>query len=188
MIGSSIHSGEMWLPVPDCPFYEVSDLGGVRSVHRFVLRKDYRNGKTSYIETRGSSLKGTSLKSNDGYREVYIAGKRALVHRLVLMAFIGPCPQGMEGCHYDGDRTNNTLKNLRWDTKAANIADSKRLGTYRYPPVHLGAEHHGAILCEDDVIAIRKSPVGTRGLTNKFGISAANIYKIRKRLIWKHVQ
>ena len=38
------------------------------------------------------------------------ANKRTLsVHRLVLEAFVGPCPEGMVGCHYDDNPTNNVL-------------------------------------------------------------------------------
>ncbi len=51
------------------------------------------------------------------------------VHRLVLEAFVGPCPPGMVACHYDGNSANNAVSNLRWDTQAGNIADKKRHGT-----------------------------------------------------------
>lgn len=53
-----------------------------------------------------------------------------LVHRLVLEAFVGPCPEGMEGCHGDGDPTNNSLGNLRWDTATSNQLDKVRHGTH----------------------------------------------------------
>jgi hypothetical protein len=52
------------------------------------------------------------------------------VHRLVLEAFVGPCPPGMEGCHNDGDQLNNRLDNLRWDTPSNNKLDSVRHGTH----------------------------------------------------------
>ena len=49
------------------------------------------------------------------------------VHCLVLEAFVGPRPAGMEGCHYpDSDRTNNHVDNLRWDTHAENVRDRFR--------------------------------------------------------------
>lgn len=54
---------------------------------------------------------------------------RRAIHRLVLEAFVGSCPPGMECCHWDGDPTNNTLGNLRWDTHVNNCADKKRHGT-----------------------------------------------------------
>lgn len=51
------------------------------------------------------------------------------LHHLVLEAFVGPCPEGLIGCHYDDDQSNNRLENLRWDTWKANAADAKRNGT-----------------------------------------------------------
>jgi len=48
-----------------------------------------------------------------------------LVHRLVLEAFVGPCPDGMEACHLDSDKTNNRVSNLRWDTHLENMRDLK---------------------------------------------------------------
>lgn len=49
------------------------------------------------------------------------------VHRLVLEAHVGPCPPGMEACHYpDPDPANNRLANLRWDTHLENARDKER--------------------------------------------------------------
>jgi hypothetical protein len=50
------------------------------------------------------------------------------MHILVLEAFVGPRPAGMEGCHWDDDPTNNHLSNLRWDTRSANARDAVRNG------------------------------------------------------------
>lgn len=59
------------------------------------------------------------------------ANKRTLsVHRLVLEAFVGPCPEGMECCHYDDNPTNNALSNLRWDTSRSNKQDMLRNGNH----------------------------------------------------------
>lgn len=59
--------------------------------------------------------------------------RQRLVHQLVLEAFVGPCPCGMEACHFpDRDRTNNKLSNLRWDTKKANSLDAKAHGTWTH--------------------------------------------------------
>ena len=45
------------------------------------------------------------------------------VHRLVLEAFVGPCPEGMECRHLEGDTANNALSNLAWGTPQENAAD-----------------------------------------------------------------
>jgi hypothetical protein len=39
--------------------------------------------------------------------------KSRAVHRLVLEAFVGPCPPGYQCCHWDGVATNNRVENLR---------------------------------------------------------------------------
>jgi hypothetical protein len=49
------------------------------------------------------------------------------VHRLILTAFVGPRPDGMEACHYpDPNKANNRLDNLRWDTHGENAKDRYR--------------------------------------------------------------
>ena len=50
------------------------------------------------------------------------------VNRLILEAFVGPCPVGQECCHYDGNQGNNWLSNLRWGTRKDNCADRRRHG------------------------------------------------------------
>jgi hypothetical protein len=60
------------------------------------------------------------------YRDT--VAKQFLVHRLVLLAFVGPAPEGMEGCHWDDDPLNNHLSNLRWGTPGDNGLDCVRNG------------------------------------------------------------
>lgn len=115
---------EQWRRVPGRETaYEVSDHGRVRSIDRFV-----KNGVGIRV-SRGQVLKQQPIGAHPS---VWLAngrnGKRVLVHRLVLMAFVGPPPEGMEGCHFDDVPTNNTLSNLRWDTKGNNQLDRVRNG------------------------------------------------------------
>lgn len=59
--------------------------------------------------------------------------KPASHKRLVLEAFVGPCPPGMVACHWpDRDTANCRLDNLRWDTEKANAADAIKHGTKPY--------------------------------------------------------
>ncbi len=53
-------------------------------------------------------------------------GVRCQLHRLVLMAFIGPQPKGCECLHIDGNPINNRADNLRWGTRLDNIIDTVR--------------------------------------------------------------
>jgi hypothetical protein len=52
------------------------------------------------------------------------------VHRMVLPAFVGRCPPGMESCHRDDDKANNNVWNLRWASRGANIRDCVRNGSH----------------------------------------------------------
>ena len=45
------------------------------------------------------------------------------VHQLVLLAHVGPVPDGEEVRHKDGDRTRNVLANLEYGTHLANMRD-----------------------------------------------------------------
>lgn len=48
------------------------------------------------------------------------------VHDMVLAAFVGPKPAGLEVCHWNGIRGDNRLDNLRYDTRKANAQDRER--------------------------------------------------------------
>lgn len=111
---------EQWKPIPGWgDLYEVSDHGRVRSLPRRVPH--YKGGTAQ----RKARLLRPGVIS--GYERVVLQRDRyienAAVHRLVLTAFVGPCPPGMEACHGDADRRNNHLSNLRWDTKSANCKE-----------------------------------------------------------------
>lgn len=114
---------EEWLPVVGYEgLYEVSNMGRALSVERLVAVNDPRRGYGAV------SAKILNIPVNSrGYGHVKLArnGKQRhlRIHRLVLAAFIGPCPEGHEGCHIDGDPTNNQLDNLYWGTKQQNMRD-----------------------------------------------------------------
>jgi len=105
------------------------------------------------------------------------------VHRLVLEAFVGPCPPGMEVCHNDGNPANNRLDNLRWDTHRENMRDRFKHGTVR-----LGVNHHKAKLNPEIVRSIRTATgVTQRQLGLTYGVPQSTIWKILNRRVWAHV-
>jgi hypothetical protein len=117
---------EAWRSIPNWPGYEVSDLGRVRSLDRYVeCGAGERQHRRFYP---GRLLK--PLPYADGYLAVSLGAKsgKLYVHRLVLDAFDGPCPEGMESRHLDDVKTNNRLANLVWGTRVENVADAIRNG------------------------------------------------------------
>lgn len=120
---------ETWKPVVRYEgLYEVSDQGRVRSLDRTEHCKDglirRRKGRTRI-----------PAKNRYGYPIVGLCKdgkmKTKTIHRLVLEAFVGPCPDGLECLHKDGAPENNTIENLKWGSHSENTLDTVRHGRHR---------------------------------------------------------
>ena len=110
---------EMWRAIPDYEgWYEVSDWG------RFKRIKAYN---TTFV---GRILK--ERVGNKGYHLVTLSKNgecRVLsAHRVVAAAFIGPCPEGIQVNHIDGNKMNNHIENLEYVTQSENISHAYRIG------------------------------------------------------------
>jgi len=156
--------GEEWRPIDGFDNYIVSDCG--RVAHILAPR----------------------INSN-GYPRAQLCGKDkrrdALVHRLVLEAFVGPCPQGMEACHHpSNDRSNARLDNLRWDTPSANNMDKVAAGTHVQ-----GSDHPAAKINETDVERIfdlKRNGSTQKEIAFLFGLSKSHIGHILSGKCWSH--
>lgn len=101
-------------------FYQVSNLGRVRSLDRLV------DTNIKYVDKR--IHKGKLLKShlnNKGYKKVFLCKnsepKNHYVHRLVAQAFI-PNPDNLPVVnHKDENPSNNCVDNLEWCTQQYNM-------------------------------------------------------------------
>lgn len=177
-----VEEAEEWRPIPGWEgLYEVSSYGRVRSHGRVVKR-----GRGEWLKP-GRILRGAIDRygrpivglSRDGVSSTQV------VHQLVLIAFHGPRPPGMFGCHNDGNPANNHVSNLRWDTPASNTADMFRHGT-----ATVGERAASAKLCNADVSRIRT--LLAEGWTP---IEIASEYKVHRRTIsdiargktWRHL-
>lgn len=115
---------EVWKEIPDWEnVYEVSNMGRVKSLPRIVYRKDGRTRRTKerilVPWTTGPGYPQVALKNNS-------KASRHYVHELVMLAFVGPRPQGSDILHHDDCKTNNALSNLRYGTRTENLHDSVR--------------------------------------------------------------
>ena len=178
---------EVWLPVVGYEgFYEVSDLGRIRSLGRVETMRN-RWGSLTVRTKRGCLMKASP--NHNGYPAVWlydaggnVVGK--LVHRLVAEAFIGPIPDGMDVAHNDGTRTNARLENLRITTRADNCADKEIHGT-----VQRGERSSRAKLSADAVREIRDANGAKtqKELAAQFGVRQGQISRIQLRKNWRHI-
>jgi hypothetical protein len=125
---------ERWLPIVGQEGrYEVSDLGRVRSVDRHIWRRPSRRhpDPAGWHQFR-KGLDINPVIGSHGYPVFNIDGRPVLVHRAMLEAFVGPCPERHESLHDDDVKTNNTFPNLRWGTRGQNIKDAIRNGGRDY--------------------------------------------------------
>ncbi len=117
---------ETWKPIENYEnHYEVSDLGRVRSIDRFV---PYRNS----VKFCPSKIKKATPHYKNKYLSVLLkveqVEKRLFVHRLVATAFI-PNPKNKRTVnHIDADKNNNKASNLEWATDLENTRHSIFLG------------------------------------------------------------
>lgn len=106
---------ELWLPLSNGEGYLVSSFGRISDKSQsFALKQKVQN---------------------NGYLSVtlFIDGRRNsyLVHRLVAKTFlVNQDTSKNHVCHWDNDKTNNCVSNLRWATPSENMFDKTRHGTH----------------------------------------------------------
>ena len=165
-------------------FYEVSNLGRVRSVLRFITKS---NGATMRIKER--ILKPRPQKS--GHLLLWLRKDKKTyavnVHRLVANAFLGPCPTGMECCHNNGIAWDNRAENLRWDTRSSNIKQAYVDGRVPSIPNLRGLQHSCSKLDKDAVQQIRDSVLSCAATARKFGVSPMTVSRCRRSLTYQDV-
>lgn len=146
--------------------YRVSDLGNVLTVKTGNLKKATVTGQ----DERPFVLLWRNNRPN-----------LRRIHRLVIEAFVGPRPDGMECCHNDGNPANNQLRNLRWDTSKNNHADKIRHGT-----TNRGERCGTAKLTKEQVAAIRADNRLQRLIAADYGVGENTISRIKTGARWAH--
>ncbi|MBN6037453.1 NUMOD4 motif-containing HNH endonuclease [Amycolatopsis sp. 195334CR] len=111
---------ETWRSVPGFEGrYSVSDWGRVLS---HLPRHKNGSGLLRPSRDRKGYLRVGLFK--DGRNHT------VTVHKLVLTAFVGPRPEGLEARHLDGNPAHNALVNLCWGSSKENAQDTVRLGRH----------------------------------------------------------
>lgn len=123
---SVVMNSEVWKDITDYEgYYQVSNLGRVRSLNRIIKNGRKYKGK---IRKPIPDSKGymSALLSKDGYRRMF------RIHTLVMNTFAGPRPSNMVVCHGRNGKSDNSLSNLQYATESDNHLDQWRDGTMTY--------------------------------------------------------
>lgn len=165
-----------WAIIDGFTDYEISSLGRVRS---------RRTSKCQLL---------TGTVTNRGYVAFILratkTGKpcRRLAHRLVAQAFLPPPePEQTDVCHNDGNPSNNSVSNLRWDTHQANQMDMREHGTMQD-----GERCVTSVLTEAQVLEIRETVArdgrgASRRMCRMFGVSPAQVSRIVAGTRWGYL-
>lgn len=137
---------EIWKPVPGYEGkYEVSNMGRVWSIPRITPRGK-RGGNFLRLVDNGKGYLAAPLTHNGRSQKVY-------VHRLVVLAHRGPIPEGQEVNHKDGDKSNNTLRNLELVTHSQNLQHAFDTGLHQGREVEITRAVVAFCGCSGDRVA-----------------------------------
>ena len=147
---------ERWLPVVGYEGrYSVSSLGRIRS------------------ERTGALLKTTPNYAGYHVVTLYPDKRQFRLHCLVLEAFVGPRPSpAHDGCHNKGDKNDNRLSQVRWDTKAGNCADRRHYSGEANPNASLTDKQRS------EVRQRRRAGEKATHLAAEFGITPTRVCQI----------
>jgi len=166
---------EEWRQVADPNYsehYEVSNQGRVR-------RTTGGRGRAK----AGHVLWQRTVKS--GHKRVLLCNAPAqdyyFVHTLVLEAFVGPQPEGMECCHKDNTPAHNWPGNLRWGTPSSNRLDRPGRG------MKIRGERNRKSKLTDEAVAIIRDGGRAADLAARFGVHETTIQRARSGSTWGSV-
>jgi len=160
---------EQWRPVVGFEGYDVSNIGRVRS---------WRPGRRTVGWLPFPRL--LHPRAKNGYPAVTLGrGKlpeiTKYVHTLVLEAFVGPRPKGMETRHGPGGRWDSSLSNISWGTHRDNMTiDFARDGIVRSRLVRT--------ISDEAARELRRRLTGGESVTRvsrEVGISVRTLYRIK---------
>ncbi|MFY7922454.1 MAG: NUMOD4 motif-containing HNH endonuclease [Gemmatimonas sp.] len=176
--------GEVWrYAVGFGERYAVSNYGRVHSFPK-TMKPDHRkaawqsphrkiNGKIAPCGHRRIGLRAEGNRSPT----------MRFIHALVMGAFVGPRPVGMQIRHLDGDPLNNRLDNLAYGTAKENSADRDLHGRTWARPVGAPREK----LTADDVREIWSCALSITECVKRYGVSLFTIQSVRAHRSWRNV-
>ena len=179
---------EIWKPISGYEgFYEVSNLGRIRSLERIVECSDGRKRKIKDRTLKGSSYSG-------GYSGVTLhkdgCTKFVNIHRIVAEAFVPNPLEKEEVNHKDENPSNNHASNLEWVTHKENLNFGTRTERARKAIVEAQGRAvrqlsiDGELVAEYESLSAACNATGTH--VSNITKCAKGVYKTAGGYIWKY--
>jgi len=168
-------------PIPGFEGYYCNKYGDVFTA--------WVTGKKPYINTDKMKRKSVHVMRN-GYTMCSLRIKNSTyyvtgVHRLVLLAFKGIPKEGYTASHINGDRKDNRLENLKWESQNDNLKRKIQHGTH-----DRGSNNSRALLSRKQIEKIRLLLSEGKHTHDKigkmFGVSRAFISKVKGGYRYKY--
>lgn len=162
-------------------FYEVSNLGRVRSWRRYLDRR-----------RRDEPIILCQSYDKAGYCSVVLCDRQERVnfkvHRLVAHEFISNFQNRPDVNHIDFDKKNNKLDNLQWVTKSENVMHSVRAGKWG----DRSGEKNGANKWSEAQIRIivaecNEGILFKKDVAKKYNMNSSHLSEILNGKRWKHL-
>lgn len=121
-------------------YYEVSDMGQIRSVDRIIEHKRLKK------QTLHSRQMKKNINGRNGYEYICLCRdgcvKQHRVHKLVVQAFLGEKPTAKHQVnHINGNKADNRAENLEWCTQSHNMkhayANGLEIATWARPVIRV---------------------------------------------------
>lgn len=85
------------------------------------------------LDEKTGHLKLYEKANQRGYGVIHYKGKHYAIHRMIWETFRHEIPKSMEIDHIDGDKSNNSIDNLRCVTHIENVMNSNTVHKNRHP-------------------------------------------------------
>ncbi len=172
---------------------EIIDSAPIKQVIGFPDYYITKCGDVFSFLNRESPIKLKHKTNYNGYKELTLFRDkkkfRKNVSHLVLETFYGQRPSGYEAAHLDGDRSHNSIHNLKWVTHKENESHKEIHGTRA-----MGEACGTSRLKESDIPEIRKfhRMIGSKSnipqIAKRYGVHKDTIRHIIQGKSWKHIK
>ncbi len=173
---------EIWKDIKDyVGYYQVSNIGKVRSVDRLLTyssgQKNLHKGRVLILRNNHRGYPMAMLSKKDAQRCI-------AVHRLVATTFIENPDSKPEVNHISGNKEDNTIHNLEWNTREENEHHAKVNGLKPR-----GSKHKNSKLKEGDILDIRSMyPSHTyKSIGLKYNVTHRTIWDVVNLKTWRHL-